>query len=292
MSAGASHNQPRRIAPLLTVLLLAALGAYLYWRGHGFYAGDAEARLEHPEYKLLRPAGLIGHGYGVVGTGLILTNLFYLLRRRLAFLSLGSLRRWLDVHVVAGLAGATLVVFHSAFQLRTAIATTTAVSLGVLVVTGVVGLYIYRLIPKPGLQHLQERLVEVEPLLPKFTRNVRTRVHGLPCTSLPADASLIRALFTIPRWTLEARARRRAVAHAAREDAAIAVLKKKQRRVIGDLVAEIADLAAHEVDTNAAVALMRSWRSLHGFMAILMVLCVVVHIGVAWVYGYRWLLSK
>jgi hypothetical protein len=292
MRAGAPPNQPRRVAPLLLVLLLAGLGAYLFWRGHGFYGQSVEGRLDHPEYKLLRPSGFVGHGYGVVGTVLILTNLLYLLRRRLAFLSLGSLRRWLDVHVVAGLAGATLIVFHSAFQLRTAIATTTAVSLGVLVLTGVIGLYIYRLLPKPGLLHLHERLGEVEPLLPKFARNAKALVEQVPCTSLPANTSLVRALLTVPRWSGEARARRKAVARAAQEDEALQVLARKERRVMRDLVSELSDLAAREVDTHAAAALMRSWRSLHGFMAILMVLCVVVHIGVAWVYGYRWMLSE
>lgn len=292
MSAGVSSKQPRRVAPIATVVLLVALGAYLYFRGHGFYRLSAEARLDHAEYKLLRPAGLIGHGYGVVGTGLILTNLLYLLRRRFAFLSLGSLRRWLDIHVVAGLGGAVLVVYHSAFQLRTAIATTTAVSLAVLVVTGAVGLYIYRLVPKPGNVQLTARLADVEPLLPKFVRATRALVDEVPCTSLAADASIVSTLLTVPKWIVEARARRRAVYRAAREDAALAVLRKKQRGIIRDLVHELADLAAKEVDTNATVALMRSWRSLHGFMAILMVLCVVVHIGVAWVYGYRWVLSK
>ena len=97
---------PRRYAPWLTLLLLAALAAYLYWRGHGYYGTSIEGRFDHPDYRTLRASGPIGHGYGIVGTGLILTNLLYLVRRRLPRLSIGSLRRWLDVHVIAGLVGA------------------------------------------------------------------------------------------------------------------------------------------------------------------------------------------
>lgn len=281
-----------RVVPLLTMIALVALSIYLFWRGHGFYNQTPNARLEHPLYATLRPSGTIGHGYGIVGTGLILTNLLYLLRRRLAFLSLGSLRRWLDIHVLAGLGGAVLVAYHSAFQLRTPIATTTAVSLAVLVATGVIGLYLYQLLPKADLAHLEERLKEVDALLPNFAKNVRRLVSQVPCTSLPADVSLPRALVTVPRWLLEARARRRAVQRAAKEDAALKVLAKRDRRTMRLLVLELAELAAREIDAHAGAALVRSWRSLHGFMAILMVLCVVVHIAVAWFYGYRWIFSR
>jgi hypothetical protein len=281
----------RRIAPWLTLFVLTALAGYLFWRGHGYYGGNPEARLDHPEYRQLRPSGPIGHGYGIVGTGLILTNLLYLVRRRLARLSIGSLRTWLDVHVVAGLAGALLVVFHSTFQLRTPIATTTAVSLGVLVGTGAIGLYIYRLLPRTGLLPFQERIREVEEVIPSFAKAVRVAVGAVHCTTLPHDVSLLRTLLTVPRWTLEARARRRAVTEAAESDPLIRKIRQDEHALVRNLVHELSDLAAAEVDANAGAALMRSWRSLHGFMAILMVLSVAVHVAVAWFYGYRWILS-
>jgi hypothetical protein len=41
-----------------------------------------------------------------------------------------------------------------------------------------------------------------------------------------------------------------------------------------------------------ASVLLRSWRSLHLFFAILMLLTVVFHIGAAWYYGYRWFWSE
>ena len=41
-----------------------------------------------------------------------------------------------------------------------------------------------------------------------------------------------------------------------------------------------------------ASAVLRSWRSMHMFFAILMLLTVVFHIGIAWHYGYRWIWSE
>jgi hypothetical protein len=289
-----SKNTPpdRRYVLWLTLILVLALGAYLHSRGHGFYFKTLEARLEHPEYTSLRPSGPVGHGYGIAGTALIFTNLLYLVRRRLARLSIGSLRRWLDVHVLAGLAGAVLVAYHSAFQVRTAIATTTALSLAVLVGTGMVGLYIYRLLPRTGMLPFRKRLDEVEKLLPGFAKIASEAVEAVPTTTLAHDASLLRTLLTVPRWMREARARRRSVTAAAKRDPVVGKIARDERVLVRNLVEELSDLAASEVDASAGAAIMRSWRSLHGLMAILMVLAVTVHVAVAWVYGYRWIFSE
>lgn len=294
MTALTTQSQPRgrRIAPILTLACLVLLTGYLFWRGHGFYGLTNEARLDHDDYARLRPAGPIGHGYGIVGTGLILTNLLYLVRRRLPRISVGSLRAWLDVHVVSGLSGALLVAFHSTFQLRTPIATTTAVSLAVLVGTGAVGLYIYRLVPRVGRAPFEDRLRQVASVVPTFAKAARERVKAVPCTSLPHNASLLRTIFTVPRWTVEARARRRAVRQAAAVDPKLTSVAKSERALVRHLINELSDLAAAEIDANAGAALMRSWRSLHGFMALLMVLTVTVHVAVAWFYGYRWIFSR
>ena len=41
----------------------------------------------------------------------------------------------------------------------------------------------------------------------------------------------------------------------------------------------------------AAAALLRSWRGLHRYAALLMVLLVALHIGIAWYYGFVWVFS-
>jgi hypothetical protein len=287
-------RRPRRAAPWITTLVLVALGAFLLWRGLDYYRQDLVTRTEHADHSLLRPAGLVGHGYGIVGTGLILTNLLYLVRRRFAKVLpawVGSMKRWLDVHVVTGLAGSLLVLFHSAFQLRTPIATVTAASLAVVVATGLVGLYLYALIPRSSLKRLKDRLAEIEPILPGFVAGVRAGLERVPCTSLAADASFARTLWTVPRWVLEARARRRVVTTAARADKTFRVLVGTDRDLARDLVDELAVFAEAEVDTLALSALVRSWRSLHRFLALLMVVSVTVHIVVAWFYGFRWVFS-
>jgi hypothetical protein len=117
-------------------------------------------------------------------------------------------------------------------------------------------------------------------------------VKGAPVTTLPHNASLFRTLVTIPCWMLQARARRRGIRPAARADKLFRVLERTQPKLARDLLLELGELAAKEVDTNAGAAMMRSWRSLHRFLAIMLLVSVSLHIGVAWYYGFRWIFSR
>jgi hypothetical protein len=286
---------PRRVGRWITIVVLVAISVTLTWRGFSFYRLGLAARPGHPDYHTLNPAGFLGHGYGILGTALVFTNLLYLVRRRFAkYVSdrFGTVKSWLNAHAFTGLVGSLLVVFHSAFQLRTPIAAVTSASLGIVVVTGLVGFYLYALVPKAGLKPFRDRLGEIQPLLPGFAERVDTFVKTAAVTSLPHDASFFRLIFTIPRWVLEARARRRGMRKAARADKLFRVLEHNEPALARAFLVELGELAAKEVDTQAGAAMMRSWRSLHRFLAILMLVSVSVHIGVAWYYGFRWIFDR
>lgn len=288
----AQSQSPRRIGRWITILVLASVAALLAWRGFGYYRLGLADRAGHPDYRTLNPAGLLGHGYGILGTALIFTNLLYLVRRRFAKYipeRAGSMRAWLNAHAFTGLVGSLLVVFHSAFQLRTPIAAVTSASLGIVVVTGLIGFYLHALVPKAGLKPFKDRVEELRPLLPGLVAVLEEHLRSAPVTVLPHDASFFRTLFTIPRWVFEARARRRGMRKAAKADKLFRVLTHSEPRMARDFLAELTDLAAKEVDVQAGAAMMRSWRSLHRFLAILMIVSVSVHIGVAWFYGFRWI---
>jgi hypothetical protein len=125
--------------------------------------------------------------------------------------------------------------------------------------------------------------------MPGVAERVNAFVENAPITRVPPDASLLRTLFMVPRWILQARARRRGMKSAVRADKLFRVLAHNEPAYARDLLAELEDLAASEVDMHAGAALLRSWRSLHRFLAILMIVSVSVHIAVAWYYGFRWI---
>lgn len=271
------------VGAILLVAVLLAISGFALHRGYDFYRLSLDARVDHDDFRILSPGEFIGHGYGVVGTALMFTNLLYVVRRKLARFPLGSMRFWLDLHVVTGLVGALLVVFHSAFQLRTPIATITSLSLFLVVITGIVGRYLYALSPK-----LDDSLFESDvSLLEKRRAGWETSIRDAmraEFTNLPANASLLRALLTVPTWLRERSERRQAVFEAS----APFLEANSDAKAVAQRVAEH---AADEVRVAAASALLRTWRGMHRLFAILMLLAVAVHIGVAWFYGYRWIFS-
>jgi hypothetical protein len=90
----------------------------------------------------------------------------------------------------------------------------------------------------------------------------------------------------------EARKRKRGMRAAARADKMFRVLEHNEPMLARAFLVELGELASTEVDTNAGAAMMRSWRSLHRFLAIMMLVSVSVHIGVAWYYGFRWIFDR
>lgn len=274
------------------VVICVVLVAALAYRGWDFYQLSLDARLDHEDFRLLSPGEILGHGYGIVGTALIFTNLLYLVRRKLARWPLGPMRVWLDLHVVTGLVGSILVVFHSAFQLRTPIATVTSVSLLIVVVTGVVGRYLYALVPKTSDEPLRASLAALEELVKGLGRELLETLSRRTIPGADGTQSLIGTLATVPSAWTEMRARRRIVLDevaSARDAGNLAEEELVLLKRGGKLAAS---LAAGQVRAVVGANLLRTWRGLHRLLALLMILSVSVHIGVAWFYGYRWIWSE
>jgi hypothetical protein len=268
--------------------LLGGVAWALWARGGAFYQLDAAARVDHPDYRLLSPGHPIGHGYGFIATGLVFANLTYLLRRRVASWRLGSMRAWLDIHVATGLLAGLFGFSHSALQFRNPIATVTMVALGITLLSGVIGRFIYLLVPHPDVSRLAENCRVFETIRPGLGRAIEKGLSA-PIVSVPGRVTLPKVIWLLPSWRRQARARRYAVrqAFAAYEHSSRAELNLLQARVL-----ETEKLAVSVPRAVAYDYLMRSWRGLHRFFALLMITLMIVHGGVAWYYGYRWIFSE
>lgn len=277
---------PRRRSFLFVFLLLivVAITVGLAYRGWSFYLLSLEDRVEHPEYRALRPSGVVGNGYGWVAAMLIVMNLSYLIRRRFGGSRLGSMRIWLDLHVFTGLTAASLVSFHSAFQARTPIATLSAASLALVVGTGLLGRFLYALAPTGIRERLRDALDAVDKEWPGSRAALAEGIAQRPGPELPANASLLRSFLTIPRWRKAARVRREVLA-------LILPPRKKMLPSLRRAADELMSAASADARASGVTALLRSWRGLHRFFALLMLAAVMLHAGVAWYYGYRWIFA-
>jgi dihydropyrimidine dehydrogenase (NAD+) subunit PreT len=271
-----------RLDTLLFVLFVTGMVTLLF-RGWQFYTLGVGERVDHEDFRVLGPSSSLGQAYGVAGTCLLLTNLLYLVRRRFARLSVGSLRAWLDVHAFTGLFGGMLVVFHSAFQIRSTISLITIGSLFVVLATGVVGRFLYALAPRPDLRRLHRALERLDQCGPGLGRILNQQVSLVARTSEPAHGSLLSVVLTLPAWRRELAARRAVIEQV--------ILHYRQHvpaevQRLSEPIALCRRLYAAEVRAEAAGALLRSWRALHRFSALLMVSLVAMHIAVAWYYGF------
>jgi hypothetical protein len=269
-------------------VLFASGSVALLLRGWDFYRLSVGERVDHVDFRTLGPGSNLGHGYGIAGTALILTNLLYLVRRRFARLSVGSLRAWLDVHVFTGLFGGMLVLFHSAFQVRSSVAMVTVGSLLVVIVTGLLGRYLYSLSPKPDRDRLARVLHALDAVGPGMGQMLEQRLALIATTPPPSRPSLLAVLARLPSWRRELRQRRAIIDQTV---AQYAQYFGPELQLMSRPLAECTRFYSAEVRAAAAGALLKSWRGVHRFAALLMLLLVAMHIGVAWYYGFVWIFS-
>jgi len=265
----------------LPVVFVAALSLWL--RGAGFYSLSLAERIDHVDYALLSPNRPVGRTYGAIGLLLIICNLTYLLRRRFPHWPLGRMRSWLDAHVVTGLAASLLVAFHSAFQLRSPIAVVTASSLAITVLTGLLGRFFYRLVPRDE-SELAARIAALDALLPGVAEPLRSGLLRLRPSEPPLGAGVLRVACMVPRWTREAKARRRLVVQTVHDRLRGAAALDLD--YAAPLAHAVARLAARDVYALLGSELLQAWRPWHRLCALTMVGCVLLHIGIALFFGY------
>ena len=92
---------------------------YFLWNGFDYYSTPVALRVRHPAYKLLKPGGIKSHGLGIIGSLMLLSLLFYSVRKHFKSLqNLGRLSNWLKIHIFFGIAGPLFIILHSTFKLN------------------------------------------------------------------------------------------------------------------------------------------------------------------------------
>jgi hypothetical protein len=131
-----------------------------------------------------------------------------------------------------------------------------------------------------------ERLADLEALVPGIRTPLKAGLAKLVPSESPGGAGLWRVARTLPRWLSEAKARRALVMSTFYAQAGrVAALEREHAEPVAR---EVAGLAAREVFAVAGRELLRAWRPWHRLCALTMVAGVVLHVGVALVFGYAW----
>jgi thioredoxin reductase/NAD-dependent dihydropyrimidine dehydrogenase PreA subunit len=271
--------------------LVLGLVASLAWLGWTYYALPSRERLGSPLHTLLKPAGTLGLTIGIAASAVMFTNFLYALRKRWSLLAgVGSLSGWLEVHVFVGITSPMIIAFHAAFQSNNLMASATYAALGVVVSTGLVGRYFYGLIPGAA-----GTAVELADLL---GQQERLKARARPQLAGASDPAWLEALFeeasaappAAPLLIQLGRSIPDTARFRVRLARGLRLLPADQRGPLREAL-----LRLHRLRTQASVfggikRLMRSWRSLHAALAVLLVVALAAHIGIAVYLGYgpRW----
>jgi hypothetical protein len=115
--------------PLLWSVVVTAL---LVWGSH--------AHLE----RYITPQRGLGYALGITGGSLMLLLLLYSARKRVSWLRwMGGIPAWFEFHMVLGIVGPVLVLFHSNFSLGATNSNVALICMLLVAGSGVVGRYIY-----------------------------------------------------------------------------------------------------------------------------------------------------
>jgi thioredoxin reductase/ferredoxin len=257
-----------------------------------YYALPVSARTASPWHAALRPQGPLALAAGVLAVALFAANLCYLVRRRprLGRLLPGSLRGWMDAHVVTGIAACLCAVLHSAFSLRDASGGHALLAMIVVVLAGAVGRWLYAFVPRAqnGRQaDLEEVGAQVAAIAGEwdqkgrgFGSELRAQVEALVAGArlgrgfVARFAGLVRSQRRLARTLRELRAAARRDGVPAGEVQHLVQLARRSHR-----------LALQLTHFDEVRGLLATWRWLHRWLALLLLLLVVVHVVTAVRFG-------
>jgi hypothetical protein len=273
---------------LITVWGVVAIAALL--PGAGYYALPLAERAFSPQHDLFAPTGLVGHSYGIAGAFLTLAGVIgYAVRKRWRVLErAGKLKHWLQAHIFCCTLGPFLILLHTSFKFGGLVAIS-FFSMVLVVASGVFGRYVYVRIPKTvngRFQTLEEIRAERDRIAQSLQAHVRIPQVELATAFAGASAkqSVMKALWSNVRMEAGNRARlrytrKRLAAQGVAPNTVASLIEGMQRQ---------AQLERQLTFLQPFHRLFRYWHVFHLPFAIIMLLILAVHVGVAIAFGYGW----
>jgi thioredoxin reductase/NAD-dependent dihydropyrimidine dehydrogenase PreA subunit len=285
------ERQRIRLGTALAVLGLVIL-AGLWFTGRNYYWLPPAARVYSPLHKALKPGGVWGHGIGVVATVVMLSNFLLPLRKHWRRLKgRKPIRHWLTFHVFVGVMSPLVILFHAAFGSNNMVATLCYSSLVCVVGTGLVGRFLFGLVPIAGdhyleMTELRSRMEQLRGSLNPLLEKVRKpqEIHWLlrTATSLPREGmGFFRALASWPVDLIRVRLSLVACRSLFPE--------RKDYHEFSTMITRLLRLKRQTSVFRTAKKVMNYWRGFHVVLAVFLVLVIVMHIATAWYLGYRWI---
>jgi len=247
------------------VLVVLAVFIILGIMGMTFYNLPIEERFFHPDYALLKPSGLLGHGLGILGTLLILTGVFsYMVRKRFkTFSRIGVLKYWLEFHIFLCALGPVLILYHTSFKFG-GIVSVSFWSLVIVVASGIIGRFIYLQIP---------RTIEGRELSLQEVQNMKDELGAELKIKYDVDVSEFTA-GNSTKIDLDLKSKH---------------LPVKEYKKVKQLINNQKQLVRRIKRLDMMQNIFKLWHVAHLPFALIMLIVMVIHVAVVLTFGYKWI---
>jgi hypothetical protein len=287
------HNYTHQIYIGVLSLIVLFVAVYLAYSGYAYYSLGIEDRFYHPDNQTLKSSGLLGHGFGIIGSLLIVFGVaLYMIRKRIRkFSRIGNLKHWLEFHIFLCILGPVLVLYHTAFKFGGLVAISFW-SMVAVVLSGVIGRYIYLQIPRTiegGEMNLNE---------------INQMKEGLNL-QLSEGYNLDKIVLEVVLQAVKQRPDRsggnmlqRSIAKYNFERKTIKDVKEilKDSGIGGNNFKQVMSLIKNEINLNRKIDrlltmqnLFKYWHVAHLPFAILMLIVMIIHVIVTVTFGARWI---
>lgn len=281
-----------RVRTTVLLLILSALAA-INLAGWPYYAASASARLRHPLRPLFKSSGTVGQTLGILALALFLFLWLYPIRKRVRALAFtGSVGRWLDVHIAAGVLVPMVAAMHASWRFTGLIGLGYA-AMFIVALSGIVGRYLYTRIPRTrgGIELSREELAhERRKLLGELCEMTGLAPLEIERALAPAPARAGGLLASLAQMVTDDLARRTAVRRFVRSLAG-----RPGPAPNRGVLRRVAYLAGREMALEQRLRMLdaihrvfRFWHVAHRPLAVMALLAVLVHVGVAVAVGQTW----
>ena len=273
-------NKSVHTAYIVTMVAITlVVTTYLFYIGFSYYNTALEERFYHPRHNWFKPSGLYGQGLGIFGTLMILFGVvIYIARKRYNFLAKYiRLKYLLEFHIFLCTLGPILVLFHTAFKFG-GIVSIAFWSMVAVVLSGIVGRFIYNQIPKTieGRQMTMNELKEMKTdLAVELHQKFKLESNTL---------DIISDLMSEDNTTANSKKLGYLRKVLNRKD-----LPKEDRNSIIKMVKNEISLTRKIARLSKMQQLFKYWHVVHMPFALIMLVIVVIHIGVTLAFGYKWI---
>ncbi len=273
-------------------IVLAILSGY---KGFGYYILPLSEKFKHPMHKVLEPAGLWGHAFGFIGTFIMLLNYLYSIRRRYEFDErLGSLRYWMEFHMFVGFTGPILIIYHSTLKFEGWVATICFFSMAAVVVTGIIGRYIYTKIPHRlnGIEMTIEELKEKdEQIAEKLVKYFKEPDLIVGYCSLPTEKenfqnkSMFRLIGMMIKCDVLSIPQRKKIMNFIMK----LPVSRSEKKILQMAMKEKMKLVRQMALYDTLHKLLHNWRFFHKKIAWIFFITLVIHVALTFIFGFKWI---